>query len=311
MAANQAVIECVAFDCDKSGGVNAVNQDGARGYFEAAAVSLYSVRSTNPDKDAVLITNAVVPSDIKRLLNELGCRVIEQPFDSFSFPCDVPWYLAFYKLCALRTVIDLDEYEQVLMLDTDTWVRANLDDVFHDTKFGLMLYRLHPNCCDSDLLKMQEELEALSGNCYGSGDCFFGGEIICGCADDIKSLLIACETVMNQMIKKGVVSERGDEFLLFASAAERLLPPVVSANPYIQRLWTGRYWSVTSRWSDLKILHLPAEKVFSFPRAFKVLLRNRSINGCWFERSCGLRVGRRPFSPLWICKRSLDKLLNR
>lgn len=307
----QAVVECVAFDRDKSGGANVSNADGARGYFEAAAVSLYSMRKSNPQVDAVLVTNIDVPADVQELLESFGCRIIRQPFDSFCFPYDVPWHLAYYKLCALEAVVNLGDYDQLAMVDTDTWFRGDLAPMFRDAEDGLMLYRLHPRAGDRDLVKMQGELASFAEGRAGNGDCFFGGEMVCGTAGALEEYLAACKAVQAQMIEKSAVSERGDEFLVFAAAAEGLLPSVVSANPYIHRLWTGRYWSVVSRWDDLAILHLPAEKVFSFPRAYRRLSRRRSIDGRWFERSCGLRGGVRPFSPLWMAKRSLDKLLKR
>lgn len=169
---------------------------------------------------------------------------------------------------------------------------------------------LHAPLADRDRRALETDLKHIG---IEKPECFlpfYGGELLCGGVSELRLVLDACSYVHRKMVSHGYVSKRGDEFLLYASSALGSLPTVVSANGYATRCWTGRYYSVP-RWEDLAILHLPAEKVHTFPRAFKKLNHMGQIDPAWFERSCGLRQSRRPVSPLWMAKRSLDKVLKR
>lgn len=172
------------------------------------------------------------------------------------------------------------------------------------------MYDLHARLSDSDFLRMREDFSALNIKKVSSQETFFGGEILCGKSDSLGRLLDGCAAIQQRMIERKYVSNRGDEFLLYSAGVAGLLPSVWSANPYIARCWTGRYYSVP-RWEECAILHLPAEKVYSFPRAFKKLACSGSIEASWFEKSCGLRASRRPVSPRWAVKRVYDKVKQR
>lgn len=103
--------------------------------------------------------------------------------------------------------------------------------------------------------------EASSAMCWG-------GEVICGSSSELGSLLDCCESVQRRMEQFGVYSDRGDEFLLFAAGAAGLLPAFRRLNPYIARIWTGRYFT-PCEWGSKTVLHLPSEKGYAFPLAFK------------------------------------------
>lgn len=125
----RAVIESVAWDERKSSGVNLGKGKGPRPYFESAAVSLWSAKKSNPNWDMVLVTNTDVPVDILRVLETFETKIIKQPFDKFSFPFDISWHLAYYKLCALDILVSSNAYDQLCLLDTDTWVMGSLDEL--------------------------------------------------------------------------------------------------------------------------------------------------------------------------------------
>lgn len=169
---------------------------------------------------------------------------------------------------------------------------------------------LHSALNDVDRIKMDADLEYLNIERPSELIPFYGGELLCGGKASLKSLLTCCSGVQEKMISRGYASERGDEFLYYACLAENSAPHITPANAYAARCWTGRYYSVP-RWEDLAVLHLPAEKAYSFPRAYKRLVKLGCVDLTWFERSCGLRPSRRPISPLWALKRSLDKVLKR
>ena len=125
----RAVVESVAWDDVKSGGVNVGTKKSPRPYFESATVSLWSAKKANPDWDVVLVTNTDVPDDISKVLDGFGAKVVNQPFLNFSSPYDLPWHLAYYKLCAFDSMLSDGAYDSLCMLDTDTWVRSSLDEL--------------------------------------------------------------------------------------------------------------------------------------------------------------------------------------
>ena len=99
---------------------------GRAAYDRGIVVALASARAQNPDCAAALVTNAPVPEPYAAQLAAAGVEVLLCPFDAFRFPPDTPWALAFYKLCALRWVLDHTGYERYLLLDADTYTSARL-----------------------------------------------------------------------------------------------------------------------------------------------------------------------------------------
>ena len=302
----RAVVESVAWDEGKATGVNVCKGKGPRTYFESATVSLWSVKNTNPEWDVVLVTNTEVPSDIAKVLNDFGAKVIKQPFEKFSFPFDLPWHLAYYKLCALDAVVKAGAYELLCMLDTDTWVRNSLDGLIEASGEGISMIDLHASLADENRQKMDSDLSELGLKVSRETTPFYGGELICGRLRALQSLLDGCLRVHEMMVSNGYVSDRGDEFLIYACASMGCLPSVIPANPYVARCWTGRYYSVP-RWEGLAVLHLPSEKVYSFPWAYKRLAKVGEIDPAAFEKTAGLRHSRHPFSLPWMAKRLVDK----
>lgn len=104
----------------------------------------------------------------------------------------------------------------------------------------------------------------------------------------------------------GVYSDRGDEFLLFAAGAAGLLPAFRRLNPYIARIWTGRYFT-PCEWESKTVLHLPSEKGYAFPLAFKKIAGGSDLFENSFERLCGLRPSRRPLDIRWLAHGLLAK----
>ena len=169
---------------------------------------------------------------------------------------------------------------------------------------------LHAPLSNEDRKKMELDLRCIGVEMTTTVIPFYGGELLCGGTLALRSLLDSCAYVHKEMISRGYVSERGDEFLYYACLAIKSMPVISPANAYAARCWTGRYYSVP-RWEDLTVLHLPAEKVYSFPRAYRRLEKLGGLDSVWFERSCGLRLSRRPIAPRWAVKRLLDRVLKR
>lgn len=146
-------------------------------------------------------------------------------------------------------------------------------------------------------------LEASFATCWG-------GECICGPSDGLRALLESCGDVQWRMEDCGEYSDRGDEFLLFASGIAGSLPSVRRLNPYIARIWTGRYFT-PCEWASKAVLHLPGEKAYAFPIAFKRIVARRGLAEGGFERLCGLRPGKRPLDIRWLVHGAADKAAGR
>ncbi len=134
----------------------------------------------------------------------------------------------------------------------------------------------------------------------------WGGEFVCGDTSSLRLLLEGCDVVYARMNDLGVFSERGDEFLLYVSA-NRVGFPAVPANGYVHRIWTGRYYT-PSRHESYAVLHLPQEKNYAFPRAWRALEQGRLVDTNTFKRWCGLRPSKRPFDPVWGLSRVAQKV---
>lgn len=159
---------------------------------------------------------------------------------------------------------------------------------------------------DADRLAMEQAYGDLGlGWGRSSVPTCWGGEFVCGDAASLGSLLAGCDEAYARMCDLGVVSERGDEFLLYASA-NRSGFPAAHANAYVRRVWTGRYFT-PCRHESYAVLHLPAEKNYAFPKAWKALERGDLVDAEVFAGWCGLRPSRRPLDLVWGLTRAMQK----
>ena len=93
-----------AFDKNKKTGVN-VGKNSLSIYLKNLCVSLISAKKTTPNIDVALVSNIEIPTEYEKLLLENDVLIFIEPFDSFVFPDDYLWSLAFYKLCALEKMV--------------------------------------------------------------------------------------------------------------------------------------------------------------------------------------------------------------
>ena len=74
------------------------------------------------------------------MLIDNGISIIKVDFDSFQFEQSMNWALAFYKLCVLKYVAEYLDYDNYLMVDTDTFFQGGVDDIWEETKSNILLY---------------------------------------------------------------------------------------------------------------------------------------------------------------------------
>lgn len=121
----------------------------------------------------------------------------------------------------------------------------------------------------------------------------WGGECICGSSDGLRALLESCGDVQRRMEDCGEYSDRGDEFPALCVRCREVAALCPQVEPLHRRIWTGRYFT-PCEWASKAVLHLPGEKAYAFPIAFKRIVARRGLAEGGFERLCGLRPGKRP-----------------
>lgn len=287
------------------------NSDANRGrdvYYRCIVVALASARAQNPDCQVALVTNAPVPAPFDTLLARAGVTIYQCPFDKFRFGADLPWSLAFYKLCAMDWVLNNLTFERCVMMDADTYTQYPLTDLWREADEAVLLYQVpHPasqpmaaaisGCCDA--LYPETAPHVLT---------HFGGELIAGSASRLRDFLALCGEIYNEMQTKQVLPQDGDEVILGIAAwrALRTGQPVRAANAYIWRYWLGaRHYFVSTNYClvPICILHLPGS---GKDRQLKLLYRRYVKRGSFPDRKavwrlCGMPAAHPPLlNTVWV-----------
>lgn len=286
------------------------DEQQVRDFLRLAAVSLTSARTHDPGCDAALVTNVQVPEEFTHLFESAGIEVIHCPFDRFRFDASTPWSLAFYKLCALDHVVRSRDYDNVLLLDADTYVTASLDDVWRECSQHVLLLNIQHSLGIPQAQQMNREHAELFGR-----DAFltnYGGEFVASSRAHLQQFLGVCSDIHHRMVEQRFVTRHGDEFILSA-AAERSPGMVKDAGAYVARYWTQGFYLVSTnhRNNPVCVWHLPAEKRFALPRAYRYLQARGRVPEVRQMRSwCNLPVARRPVNPYtyWaVLRRTLGR----
>lgn len=278
------------------------------GYLQLAAVSLISARTHNPDCTVALVTNVQVPQKLTRLFEDWGIEVLHCPFDHFVFDASMKWSLAFYKLRALDHVVRTLECDNVVLLDTDTYVAANLDSLWSECSEHVLLFNVQHSLDIPQAVQMNREYhELFQRSTYLTN---YGGEFVAGSRENLQRFVGLCAEIYQRMVARHFVTQHGDEFILSA-AAEQSPGLIKDAGPYVHRYWTQGVYLVSTNYqtNPVCVWHLPAEKSFALPRAYRYLERHGRIpDARRMQAWCNFPPARRPFNPhtYWaVLKRTL------
>ncbi len=227
-------------------------------YWKNAVVALYSVKIIHPECDVALVTNVDVPDTYKKTLQKMEIIIFNEPFDEFLFDENQTWGLAFYKLCAMKKMLNR-EYRKYIMLDTDCYMQGRMDDLFTELEYNLMLLCRNTRLTNKTEIKMDKEIETYLGSKRPIAK--WGGEFIAGNKELLVKLLNECDQIYSEMKEQMFSTGFGDEFIL-ALAADKMRGNIKNASGYISRFWTGTYrnFSLNYKCDPVSILHLPAEK---------------------------------------------------
>lgn len=241
--------------------------------FQNAFVSLFSAKAFNKDIDVVLVTNIKdTPIFFKNLFDKNNIKIIYVYFDKYVFPDNVPWKLAYYKICALDYIANT-QYENIIMIDVDTIFIRPITQLIDDCD-NVMLYLCEYPLSHRDRATYLDEIKRFFSD--ERKLLYYGGEFVAGSSKHIKKFLIECEKVYSKLIEKNVYSQRGDEFI-WSYAAKKI--DIKIANAYVNRLWTGKNYETSnlSWWYDVVILHLPREKEMGLYWTYKYILKFNKI----------------------------------
>lgn len=269
-----------AYDENMQGSPN-VEKGGAKSkevYMKNIVVAAVSARKNLPSDttDVAIITNIPIEEPYNQILDINGIDVHIEPFDSFNFGSAYRWGLAFYKLCALKKVLGYN-YDNYLLMDTDTYTFSDFSDLWEQTKDYLMLYDIGhrptvPNC-----KKFYNQAYSFAG--IDKQITKYGGEFIGGNKKILNAFITESENVFKQLKDKNFVTTCGDEFIINI-VADKMQDNIKNAAGYIARYWTiPEFYRVSTNhiYDPISILHLPCEKECGILAIYKKLTRRNTL----------------------------------
>lgn len=245
-------------------------------YLKNAIVALVSAKASNPACEVMLVTNVQVSSVYSDLLAKHSISTVIAEFDSFRFDEQYHWGLAFYKLCALKYLLDHTQYDNYLLLDLDTFTQSELDDLWREAEHNIMLYDINHRLTIPDCAAFNDEVDSFMGKSRALTN--YGGEFIAGNHELLSTFIAECESVFEQMNRLNFRTAFGDEFII-RIAADRLRPCVKNAGGYIHRFWTGtfRLMSTCYHFNAVSVLHVPNEKNSGLIRVYNYISKQGKV----------------------------------
>lgn len=267
-------------------------------YMENIFVSLKSAALHNPQDDVMLVVNGKVPERFREQFAEENIKIKEIPFDRFVMPKNFVWALAFFKLCALSYVAETENYENFLLLDTDTLTVETYQEMWQECETGVILYPLGHSYHHHDRERIRADYERLYEEPLNL--VHYGGEYICGSRRAVGRFADECAAVYARMKEKDfqIDDHTGDETILSIAAA-RTRTEIIAAVPYIYRYWTNAFYLVSTNtlYNPVCIWHLPDEKEHAMRYFYRYYKKNGHFpNKKKCMKIAGLRVAKRPFN---------------
>lgn len=188
--------------------------------------------------------------------------MITAPFDDFNFGSEYTWSLAFYKLCALKYVLNTTEYDNYCYLDSDVYVQGSLKGAFAEAKWYILMYYLyqgHPVKGQTARTQDMVKLGCLSEN--DSSVMGMGGEFFIANRLNAIKYISECKQIFDLMKSKDFQVQSGDEFIS-SLAMHRLFHLSRCAQAYTGRFYTRVFRMIPERWRyhPVAVLHVPGEK---------------------------------------------------
>ncbi len=257
-------------------GHNIVAKDSKDVYLKNSFVSLFSAKAWNPTCDVALVTNIDVGEEWKKRFADANIQIIKKEYDDFVFEQNYGWSLAYYKLCAMQHVLHL-EYENYVLLDTDTYTQRQFDDIFLECKHNILLQDISKGFYNGDYRLFIDEIQRfLDIDKYYT---WWGGEFIAGNKALLLRFIEKCQNVYIKIKEEKFVTINGDEFIS-SIAAHEMRDCVKNAIAYVFRYWTGWNWYYVCsnyRHNPVCVLHCPREKDYGFLKLYKYIIKKKKL----------------------------------
>ncbi len=267
-----------AFKEGVRGGVN-VSGDTYNTYLKNACVALCSAKHYNPESEVCLATNIKkesLPLEYVEVLEKAGVSVLYVPFDTFVFPNDYQWSLAFYKLCVLKYISEKD-YANICYMDTDIYVQGSFEDIWKEAWQNILLYDINHGLNVAHYREICEEFSSFTGE--RKYITHYGGEFFAASSFLAKEFIEELYAIYNKMIEQKFQTTKGDEFVL-SLAADKMKTKIKNAGAYIFRFWTSysfRLVSTSYEFNRITLLHMPDEKNKGFIKLYDRYIKNGKI----------------------------------
>lgn len=274
-------IICIPFaHIDKyNSGLNVRGGGTVEIYLKNAAVACVSAKMHNPGCEVAFATNLTesdLPESFIDLLTQHNILILHIAYDTFVFPEDYLWSLAFYKLCVLKHLADMD-CESICYLDTDVYIQGSFDQLWEECKQNIMLLDINHGLGTSDYRILMDELaQFFDGRRYIT---HYGGEFFAATTQNAKAFVAECLTIYNEMLVKRTMTTKGDEFIL-SIAAEKMRANVKNAGAYVYRFWTGtdfRLVSTCYKYNRVVVLHVPNEKELGMLKLYNRIYKSGKL----------------------------------
>lgn len=260
MSAQKVIIIPFAQKENASTSVNITNQsESVQIYLKNCCVAATSAKYWNPDCDVLFVTNIEVPQPYTDILRQQQVEIVNQPFDAFCMPDEYAWSLAFYKLCALKRILEKRNYSYYCYLDSDVYVQGSFECIWRECMDYILLYDINHGLQVQDFRRFLEETQKFTKR--EKIITQYGGEFFAASKENAKCFVEDCEEVYKRMQQEKFVTTLGDEFIisLFADGQKTLIR---NAGAYIYRFWTRAFFLVSTcyKFNAVIVLHVPSEK---------------------------------------------------
>lgn len=245
-------------------------------YCKVFCVALVSIKEKNQNCDVALVTDTDIPLYYKAILERNGILIFHVAFESFVFPDQYPWCLAFYKLCALKSIVENYKYDYVCYVDADVIANKPFDPIWKECDYNILLYDINHGRQVPNYRVFLEELSIFLGTDTNATQ--YGGEFFAANINNAKIFISSCLDIYNKIIERNFTTTKGDEFILTIFAHQNKLL-VKNAGAYIYRFWTGHFRLVSTCYkaNSICILHLPDEKTGGIIKIFNRYIRKNKF----------------------------------
>lgn len=268
------------FDSRSNTGVNFEKKDNLKSkelikdvYLKNCMVALLSARTNNEATDIAFVTNISVPEQYEKILKKYNILVIKADFDCFRFPDSFKWASAFYKINALKHIVDNyeDIYDSVIFTDSDVFCQQSLQNIWNECLTDrILLFDLTES--DNNSLYLKFCNEAASFDSALDHIVHYGGEFFAASMNNAKKFVGKCLDIYRHIIKTNLPFTSGDELILSIAAT---FFNIKNAGAFISRFWTDRFRIVSTRYkfNPVVFLHCPDQKERGFLTLYSYFCR--------------------------------------